>query len=244
MLPIKKDLKLVKSLHQKKFRKEHGLFLIEGKKPVEEALQSNFRLHSLYSCDEVFIEKFSQGILINSKDMAMISALNTPSDYLAVLHVPEFNPTSFISKKQILLDGISDPGNMGTILRTADWFGFDEIICSEDTVELYNPKVVQSTMGSLFRVKVMYTDLPKYIDSITEKGFAIAGADLDGVNAFEYQFPEKTALVIGSESHGIRPNVESLLTQKVHIPGSGNAESLNAGIAAGILLSCWFKIKS
>jgi TrmH family RNA methyltransferase len=160
------------------------------------------------------------------------------------LHVPEFNPTSFISKKQILLDGISDPGNMGTILRTADWFGFDEIICSEDTVELYNPKVVQSTMGSLFRVKVIYTDLPKYIESIAEKGFAIAGADLDGVNAFEYQFPEKTALVIGSESHGIRPNVESLLTQKVHIPGSGNAESLNAGIAAGILLSCWFKIKS
>jgi len=234
----------VKSLHQKKFRKEHGLFLIEGKKPVEEALQSNFKLHSLYSCDAAFIEKFNQGILVNSKDMAMISALNTPSDYLAVLQVPEFNPTSFISNKQILLDGISDPGNMGTILRTADWFGFDEIICSEDTVELYNPKVVQSTMGSLFRVKVIYTDLTKYIETITEKGFEIAGADLDGVNAFEYQFPEKAALVIGSESHGIRPNIESLLTQKVHIPGAGNAESLNAGIAAGILLSCWFKIKS
>ena len=234
----------MKSLHQKKFRKEHGLFLIEGKKPVEEALQSNFKLHSLYSCDAAFIEKFNQGILVNSKDMAMISALNTPSDYLAVLQVPEFNPTSFISNKQILLDGISDPGNMGTILRTADWFGFDEIICSEDTVELYNPKVVQSTMGSLFRVKVIYTDLTKYIETITEKGFEIAGADLDGVNAFEYQFPEKAALVIGSESHGIRPNIESLLTQKVHIPGAGNAESLNAGIAAGILLSCWFKIKS
>lgn len=244
MLPIKKDLKLVKSLHQKKFRKEHGLFLIEGKKPVEEALQSNFKLHSLYSCDAAFLEKFKQGILVNSKDMAQISALNTPSDYLAVLHVPENNIDQMKSSNQILLDGISDPGNMGTILRTADWFGFDEIICSEDTVELYNPKVVQSTMGSLFRVKVTYVDLASYIENLREKGFTVAGADLDGVNAFDYSFPEKTALVIGSESHGIRPQIESLLTQKVHIPGAGKAESLNAGIAAGILLSCWFKIKS
>jgi len=244
MLPIKKDLKLVKSLHQKKFRKEHGLFLIEGKKPVEEALQSTFKLHSLYSCDEAFLERFNQGILVNSKDMAQISALNTPSDYLAVLHVPDMNSAQFQSTNQILLDGISDPGNMGTILRTADWFGFNEIVCSEDTVELYNPKVVQSTMGSLFRVKVIYVDLPTYSKALVEKGYTIAGADLDGVNSFDYHFPEKTALVIGSESHGIRPNIESLLTQKVHIPGAGNAESLNAGIAAGILLSCWFKIKS
>lgn len=234
----------MKSLHQKKFRKEHGLFLIEGKKPVEEALQSNFKLHSLYSCDATFLEKFKQGILVNSKDMAQISALNTPSDYLAVLYIPDNRSISISSKSQIILDGISDPGNMGTILRTADWFGFDEIVCSEDTVELYNPKVVQSTMGSLFRVKVHYTDLSVYLNELKNSGYIVTGADLDGENAFDFAFPEKTALVVGSESHGIRPNVESLLSKKVNIPGAGKAESLNAGIAAGILLSCWFKVKA
>lgn len=240
MLPIKKDIKLVRSLQQKKFRREHQLFLVEGKKMVEEALASQWEIHSWYSTDPSVLEKHQGGFQVTAKEMEMMSALNTPSTHLAVLH--SFNhPLALPDQGMVLLlDGISDPGNLGTILRTAEWFGISKVYCSEDTVELFNPKVVQSTMGSIFRVSLFYTDLHQIIEEIKAKQGSVYGADLEGENAFACKFNNLSALVIGSESHGIRPDIESLLSQKIFIPGAGKAESLNAGIAAGILMGQWF----
>lgn len=241
MLPIKKDLKLVKSLHQKKFRKEHGLFLVEGKKPVLEALSSSYQIQGLFSTDPLWIAEQGRGVVINAREMEQISALATPSEHLAVVKMPTQADINW-GEKLIVLDGIADPGNMGTILRTADWFGFNQIICSEDAVELYNPKVVQSTMGSLFRMQIHYRDLSEILPLLKSQGYRLAGADLSGSSYMHFDFKGKLALVIGSESHGLKPHSREMLTDLVHIPGSGNAESLNAGIATGILLARWFEV--
>lgn len=241
MLPIKKDLKLVKSLHQKKFRKEHGLFLVEGKKPVLEALASSYQIQGLFSTDQLWIAEQGRGVVINAREMEQISALSTPSEHLAVVKIPEAKDVLW-GEQLIILDGIADPGNMGTILRTADWFGFNQIICSEDTVEMYNPKVVQSTMGSLFRIQVQYTNLSEIMPALKAQGYRLAGADLSGQAYMQFDYKGKLALVIGSESHGLKQHSRELLTDLIHIPGSGNAESLNAGIATGILLARWFEV--
>jgi RNA methyltransferase, TrmH family len=241
MLPIKKDLKLVKSLHQKKFRKEHGLFLVEGKKPVLEALASSYQIQGLFSTDQLWIAEQGRGVVINAREMEQISTLSTPSEHLAVVKIPEAKDVLW-GERLIILDGIADPGNMGTILRTADWFGFNQIICSEDTVEMYNPKVVQSTMGSLFRMQIQYTNLSEIMPALKAQGYRLAGADLSGQAYMQFDYTGKLALVIGSESHGLKKHSRELLTDLIHIPGSGNAESLNAGIATGILLARWFEV--
>lgn len=244
MLPIKKDIKLVKSLSQKKFRNELGLFLVEGKKMVEEALHSDFEIHSLYSTDEEWIIKHPYGMHVSRKEMDQMSGLSTPSSHLLVLRQTEIAPKHPISSLQLFLDGVSDPGNLGTIIRTAEWFGINSIICSEDCVELFNPKVVQSTMGSMFRMRVVSTDLPLYAEKFIADGGIIYGADLQGENALHETFESKSALVIGSESHGIRPNMHRLISKKLYIPGNGKAESLNAAIAASILMAQWFRHSS
>lgn len=244
MLPIKKDIKLVKSLSQKKFRNDLGLFLVEGKKMVEEALRSDFEIHSLYSTDEEWIIKHPYGMHVSKKEMEQISALSSPSSHLIVLKQSEIGLKQPVSGLQLFLDGVSDPGNLGTIIRTAEWFGVNSIICSEDCVEVFNPKVVQSTMGSLFRVRVIYTDLPSYSEKFIADGGVLFGADLAGENALQEKFSIKSALVIGSESHGIRPNMHRLISKKLFIPGNGKAESLNAAIAASILMAQWFRHSS
>lgn len=241
MLPIKKDIKLVKSLSQKKFRKELGLFLVEGKKLVEEALASDFEIHSLYSTDQEWLDLHNSGVHISAKEMEQISALNSPSSHLIVLKQKEIELKGPVSGLQLILDGVSDPGNMGTIIRTAEWFGINSIICSEDCVEVFNPKVVQSTMGSLFRVRVSTANIAAYSLRFIEDGGTLYGADLNGENALVEKFEAKSALVIGSESHGIRHEMEQLISKKLFIPGKGQAESLNAAIAASILMAQWFR---
>ncbi|MFN6379993.1 MAG: TrmH family RNA methyltransferase [Flavobacteriales bacterium] len=240
MLPIKKDIKLVRSLQQKKFRKEHGLFVVEGKKMVEEGLKGQYKLHSLYSTDESFVKLQSNCFSVTSKEMEMMSALSTPSSYLAVFRMTEVTTVSSNDEFILALDGIADPGNLGTIIRTAEWFGVRTILISEDTVELFNPKTVQSTMGSIFRMNVHSVRLADTLGSYRDNGYAIVGALLNGENAFRFEFPSKSILVIGSESHGIRPDVITQLSHQVTIPGGGEAESLNAAIACSILLSRWF----
>ncbi len=240
MLPIKKDIKLVRSLQQKKFRREHGLFVAEGRKMVEEGLKGKYRVHSVYSTDEAFNKVYKDCFHVSSKEMEMMSSLSTPSDYLAVYY-SETNYLDELGESFILaLDGISDPGNLGTIIRTAEWFGVKSILTSLDTVELFNPKTIQSTMGSIFRMNVHSVDLTRELVRYKSKGYELIGAVLDGTNALQFDFPTKSILVIGSESHGIRPNVLSELTEKISIPGKGEAESLNAAIACSILLSRWF----
>lgn len=241
MLPIKKDIKLIRSLQQKKFRKELGLFIVEGKKVVEEGITSEYRLHSLYSCDEAFVKANKGAFLVSGKEMEMMSALSSPSDYLAVFY-SEVEGKKLPQEEFILaLDGISDPGNLGTILRAADWFGVRSLLLSNDCVELFNPKTVQSTMGSIFRMNVHSVEISSVLKSYKDTGFAIIGATLNGENAFRFSFPSKTILVIGSESHGIRNNLIEILTDRITIPGGGNAESLNAAVACSILLSKWYQ---
>ncbi len=242
MVPLKKDIKLVRSLQQKKFRNEHHLFVVEGRKMVEEALQSSFRLHSLYSTEMLFHPE--KDIPTNNKEMQMMSSLSTPSPYLAVLFKKE-NPLpapTDLQQTVLILDGIADPGNMGTILRTAEWFGITHVFCTDDCVELYNPKTVQSTMGSLFRVNTVYASPQEIIDYLASNGFRLCGADMQGISLYEYSFQQKEAIVIGSESHGIRAEMRSGIDDNyITIPRKGNAESLNASVAASIILAEVFR---
>lgn len=236
--PSKKDIKLVRSLLQKKFRKELGLFVVEGKKMTEESIQSKFEVYAVFSTDPSFKSVYSNAIIVSSKEMQMMSSFATPSDHLAVLRIPKQNFEEPKSDLVLYLDGIKDPGNLGTIIRTAEWFGVSQVFCSIDSVELYSPKTVQSTMGSLFRVSVQYCDaelllkLPEY---------EIYGAVLKGQSIKSIQDKGKKILVIGSESHGIREDVLNKIRHRITIPGGGEAESLNAAIATGILLFAFTK---
>jgi TrmH family RNA methyltransferase len=241
MLPLKKDIKLVRSLQQKKFRNEHNLFVVEGKKMVDEALASRFKFHSLYSTDaDYHTDKCHP---VNRKEMEMMSSLSTASPYLAVLHKP--NNTLWpkaTGNAVVVLDGIADPGNMGTILRTAEWFGIHQVFCTDDCVELYNPKTVQSTMGSLFRMQVHYAPAEEIIAFLKDNEYKLSGADMQGTSLYDYQFSSKEAIIIGSESHGIRNTMrDALAGNYITIPTQGKAESLNASIATSIILSELFR---
>lgn len=204
---------------------------------VEEALASSFRLHSLYTTDEAFSDE--RAIKVNSKEMEMMTALNSPSSYLAILYKKENKLTEVLDLKStvIVLDGIADPGNMGTILRTAEWFGITYIFCTDDCVELYNPKTVQSTMGSLFRTTVIEAEAGEIVALLKSKDYRLTGADMHGTSLYDFPFQPKEAIVIGSESHGIRAQMREAMDCYITIPGSGKSESLNASIAASIILS-------
>ncbi len=241
MLPLKKDIKLVRQLHQKKFRVEHRLFIAEGKKMVEEAMASDFKLVALYTTDEAFATEHSTAMDVTTREMEMMSALATSSQHLAVLQQKIFSINDLSESLLLVLDGVADPGNMGTIIRTADWFGISTILCTDDCVDIYNPKVVQSTMGSIFRLKVISAPQDEIRSILIKNEYHTTGADLQGTQLFQYSFQQKTALVIGSESHGIRKEMKALLHDRITIPGSGNAESLNASVAAGIIMAAWKK---
>jgi TrmH family RNA methyltransferase len=243
MLPLKKDMKLMRSLQQKKFRNETGLFIVEGKKMVEEAIASNCEIHSIYTTDPEWKGEGSEAFLIPAREMETISGLSTPAGYLAAVFQPQNKSLTSTEKFVFVLDGINDPGNLGSIMRTADWFGVKSILCTPDTVDAFNPKVVQSTMGSIFNTSVHYLAESAIAKWAVENGYTLMGADLSGADLFGLPFPEKTALVIGSESHGIRDGLRAHIKQFVHIPGNGKAESLNAGVAAAIMVSQWFRTK-
>lgn len=234
-MPLKKDIKLVRSLRQKKFRNEYGLFTAEGRKMVDEGLASSFRLHSLYSTDESFLPE--KCIKLNSREMEMISSLSTPSAHLAVFHKKEQALPTRLSGHILVLDGIADPGNMGTIIRSAEWFGISAVFCTDDCVELYNPKTVQATMGSLFRMGVHSAPAVEIINLLKTSGYYLLGADMKGTSIYEAAFGKKQAIVIGSESHGLRDTMKNAIDEYITIPGAGGAESLNASVAASVILS-------
>jgi len=239
------QIKNIKSLHLRKNRDSSGLFVVEGVKMVSELLKSDFEIQGIYGT-----EKWMQGVMlkkgakspavqsISHSELSRISALKTPNEVLAVARIPEraLNKSDF-DGLALMLDHIADPGNLGTIIRIADWFGIKTIVCSPDTVELYNPKVVQATMGSLFRVKVIYEELPRVIEKFTQN-IPKYGAVLDGKNIYMENLPEKAVIVIGNESHGISATIRSLIDRPVMIPAvKAGAESLNASVAAAIILS-------
>ena len=239
---VKSTVKYIQSLGQKKFRDEEGVFIAEGPKIIEELLgAANGSIKNLYALpawaeDNKQLTGTIPVTTITEIELGKISQLKTPNKVLAVLH--QFDrPIEMISKNNItlVLDDIQDPGNLGTIIRIADWFGVAQIICSNDTADMYNTKVVQSTMGSIARVKMMYTQLEEWLNS--QKDMAIYATTLDGKDIHETKKIKEGIIVLGNESKGISQEVLNFCTDKITIPKRGKAESLNAGVAAGIVLS-------
>ncbi len=244
----KRIISEIRSLHLAKNRKEQGLFIVEGEKTVHELLESPYVVKMLIGPPGYFhldsVKNESIEILDASEaDLSKISMLKTPNKVLAIAEIPSelvFSADNFVGPA-LVLDGIKDPGNLGTMIRTAEWFGVKAVICSDDTVDCFNPKVVQSAMGSLFRVPVLYKELGPLVQQLKQANkFVFAGATLHG-DGFPVQIQNSRNLFIfiGSESHGISHQIAQLLDYKITIAQSpGNkAESLNAAVACGILLS-------
>lgn len=228
----KRELKFIKSLHQKKYRSQHGLFLAEGLKVVSAFLDFGWIPRQLY-CTEP-LGSFPTAEPISQRDLKSVSTLVQPNKVIGVFEIPEETKPEY--RGWILaLDQVRDPGNLGTIIRLCDWFGIREIICSADSVDCYNPKVVMATMGSLARIRLHYQPLEVVFK---ESGLPVFGADMHGEAASEFDFPEEGILLMGSESHGISPEIRKLLTKTLSIPPCTDtgAESLNLGTATGILL--------
>ena len=237
----KSIIKQIASLRQQKFRKELGLFVVEGRKMVEELLRSDFETARLYAT-ETFLNTYpslADAEVVSEIQMEQMSGQDTPPGILAVARMPKQGDIKISSRYVLALDGIANPGNMGTLIRTAEWFGIRDVVCSMDCVELWNPKTVQATMGSLFRVKVWKVDLSEYLLQVKAKGTAIYGALLEGENLFQMKEKANGVIVIGSESHGIRAEVLPCITHPVTIPRvEGSAtESLNAAVAGGIIIA-------
>jgi len=241
-------IKRVKSLQQKKFREEENCFVAETPKIVEEILNSNtYSVETVYGLKSWIDEnwkRFARHTLeeVSPKELERISGLQTPNQVLAVVKKPEIstNFQTIFSDTNLMLDDIRDPGNLGTILRIADWFGVKHVICSNESVEYTNPKCIQASMGSFLRVEVHYGSLSEIL-SQKPKNTPIYGAFMDGENIYQTELNSKACIVIGNETHGISKPVESLITKKIHIPSfsteSKHAESLNASIATAIFCS-------
>jgi TrmH family RNA methyltransferase len=232
--------KFVSSLKQKKFRTERGLFIVEGVKLVQELLRSNYQISAIYATKswmDNHQEVDSANILeVSEKELQRISSLKTPNEVLAVVEQKAPQLIEVSSQLNIAIDKIQDPGNLGTIIRTADWFGIQNIICSEDSVDLYNPKVLQATMGSFFRMNIVYTDLAKFFTK--HKELTVYGALLDGENVYQKELNSTGAvLLMGNESKGISEGLIPFVTEKVLIPNFGKAESLNVATATAVLCS-------
>ena len=237
----KNTIKQIASLKQQKFRKELGLFVVEGRKMTEELLHSDFEIVGVYATEAFLTDypAFSEAETVTEVQMQQMSGQDTPPGILSVVKIPQQDEIKTTSRLILALDGIANPGNMGTLIRTAEWFGIHDIVCSKDCVELWNPKVVQATMGSLFRVKVWESDLAIYLHHAKDEGKSIYGALLDGENLFQMQAKPEGILVIGSESHGIRADVLPCITHPVTIPRVDDSmtESLNAAVAGAILMA-------
>lgn len=233
----KSQIKLIKSLSQKKFRNTHGLFVVEGVKGIKEFLNSDYELVSVYSTGESFELTGKNLIMIDEKELNKISSLKTPQKALAVFKIPPLKK-NVIDGLIVALDGVRDPGNLGTIIRLCDWFGVETLICSNDTVDCYNPKVVQASMGSLPRLNIQYLDLNDLI--VENKNIPVLGTMLEGENLYTAKLPESAILVLGNEANGISAEIQKLLTKKLNIPQFGKVqktESLNVATATAVILS-------
>ncbi|RED50132.1 TrmH family RNA methyltransferase [Seonamhaeicola aphaedonensis] len=231
----KNQIKLITSLKQKKHRHQHGLFVVEGLKTINELLQSNLQLHSLYTTGTFNIDAKSE-FLISEIELRKISFLKTPNMALAIFYIPESKPIDN-SQLVVALDDIRDPGNLGTIIRLCDWFGVKDLVCSKETVDCFNPKVVQATMGSITRVNISYIDLIEFLSNSELTAF---GSFMDGNSIYKTKMPNTGVLVMGNEANGISKGVEGLVKQKISIPRFGElqeTESLNVATATAILLS-------
>ncbi|WP_347174237.1 TrmH family RNA methyltransferase [Polaribacter uvawellassae] len=233
----KNHIKLITSLQQKKYRQKHKLFVAEGVKIVNELLNSNFKVAQLFITDDFEVSsEIENTIIVTEKELKKISQLKTPNKVVGLFKIPE----TLLTKNTgiiIALDAINDPGNLGTIIRLCDWFGVQKLVCSTTTVDCYNQKVVQASMGSLTRIEIIYTDLVEYLN---ESELPIFIADMEGENVYKSDLPKEAILVMGNEANGISDEIRKLVDAKISIPRFGNiqeTESLNVATATAILLS-------
>jgi TrmH family RNA methyltransferase len=232
----KNQIKLIKSLGQKKNRQHLGLFAVEGIKGISEFLDSDFKLVTLYTTKSIFDAPTASVCEISEVDLKKISTLKSPNTALAIFKIPE-QKKSTKTGLIIALDAIRDPGNLGTIIRLCDWYGIKDLVCSLNTVDCYNSKVVQATMGSLTRVNVCYLDLEGYLES---HGAAIFGTFMNGENIYTADLPNEGIVILGNEANGISETIQSKVKRKITIPQFGDTkptESLNVANATAIILS-------
>ena len=237
----KAEVKYIKSLQNKKERAFSQKFVIEGEKIVNEALiYGSEVLEHIYATsnyiEQIEIPTSINATIITPHELEKISTLTTPNKAIAICK----QQISIKRKSNLILalDHVQDPGNLGTIIRLADWFGISEIICSENTVDCYNPKVIQSTMGAIFRVNVSYQNLIDYLEKTT---LPIYGALLNGENVFTTEFNEKGIILLGNEGNGISEILKQFITNRITIPKYGEAESLNVAMAASIIVGSYFQ---
>ena len=234
------ELKYIQSFAHKKHWAEESAFIVEGPKMVQELLRSDWTINKIYATADWIS---GQGVLpvpvveIDEIMLKRMSQMQSPHQVIAIAEKQSFlKALPYTQTLTVLLDGIQDPGNLGTIIRTADWFGIQQILVSEDTAGFYNPKVIQSTMGSCFRVRVESTNLEAVLASNPLK---VYGAVLNGQSMYETKIQSSGFLIIGNESKGIGSSLSKYITDPIKIPKFGNAESLNAAVAAGIIFSHW-----
>jgi TrmH family RNA methyltransferase len=242
----KNQIKHIASLKSSKFRSEYNEFIVEGEKMVSELFNSSFKIKQIFATEDWISsnQELSSNTIefekVSPKELGRISALKTPNKVLALVSIPKPNFTTINYDQLILvLDKLQDPGNLGTLVRTADWFGIKDIICSKDTVSLYNPKVIQSTMGSFTRVNLHYTALKGVLKGIS-KELSVYGSLLEGKSLFQEKLSDKGLIIIGNESQGISKEIQSFVSHKISIPSfatnkDNQAESLNASLATGII---------
>lgn len=232
----KSQIKLIKSLHQKKYRTQHGLFIVEGIKTVQELLESDLEAYKVYATKNNLLKTDNLEVeLISEHELKQISTLKTPNKVLGVFKIPVHEALKM--KDWVLaLDDVRDPGNLGTIIRLCDWFGISDLICSESTVDCYNPKVIQASMGSITRVTVKYANL---FDFLSNTQAPIYGTFMNGEIVYDIDLPSKGVLVMGNEANGISEEIASLINSRIAIPqfGGKNTESLNVATATAIFLS-------
>lgn len=235
----KNQKKLIKSLYQKKYRKQHELFVAEGKKVIHELLAANLKLHSLFTTETSYFEKQTDRVFVSSEEeLKSISFLSTPQVALAIFYIPKGDVT-YGKGLTLVLDDVRDPGNLGTIIRLCDWFGVANLVCSDQTVDCYNPKVIQATMGSITRVHVKYTDVLVFLNE-RKNDLPIFGTFMDGNSIYAENLPTNGIIIMGNEANGISSKIENLVTHRVTIPQFGEVqktESLNVATAAAIVLN-------
>lgn len=242
----KSQIQFINSLKTNKFRKIHQKFIIEGSKIVQEAIESNYSIDSVFAVSEWISanqSSFPEGlqiVIVKQKELERISGLKTPNQTLAIVSMPDKSAYNYSNDNGLVLalDEIKDPGNLGTIIRTADWFGINDIICSNNCVDVFNPKVIQSSMGSFLRVNLHYEELQGFFNSLVD--VPIYGALIDGTNIYKTKLKDNGILLVGNESKGISKNLIPFISDKISIPrfqkaNKESAESLNASIATAII---------
>ena len=239
----KAEVKYIQSLAHKKFREEEGLFVVEGVKMVQELIDEKPLAIKKIFAIEAWIRQHASSLppainvqVLENFELTKVSTLQSPNDVLALVQIPQPPISSFVPKGiTVVLDQVQDPGNLGTIIRSCDWFGIENIICSADTVDAYNPKVVQSAKGSLLRPNIYYTALEEFLSLMPD--MPVYAAVLDGESIGQAVFETTCLLLIGNESKGLSAAVRAYATKAITIPRKGKAESLNAGVATAVILS-------